>query len=104
MEGETMTDITSKYLEAALIDQNVAGAFFDRRYAFVAVYNEGWKLGVAVANESGYNPIDGKTFKDQGEANEWADGLNAHIGLDKHAALQIIGSTMGGNRVEMVRG
>jgi hypothetical protein len=97
-----MTDITTKYLEAAFIDQNVAGAFFDRRYAFVSVYNEGWQLGVAVANESGYNPISGKTFKDQDEAKEWADGLNAHIGLTDLAALQIIGSTMGGNRVEMI--
>jgi hypothetical protein len=98
-----MTDITSTHLEAAIIDQNVAGAFYDKRYAFVAVYNEGWQLGVAIANESGYNPIGGKTFKDRAEANEWADGLNAHIGLTDLAALHIIGSTMGGNRVEIIQ-
>jgi hypothetical protein len=98
-----MTDITSNHLEAALIDQSVAGQLFDKRYAFVAVYGEGWQLGVAVANESGYNPIAGKTFKNQDEAEQWANGLNDHIGLDKLAALQIIGSTMGGNRVEIIR-
>ena len=50
-----MTDITHQYLEAAIIDQNVAGAFPDKAYAFVAVVNGGYSLGVAVANEKGYN-------------------------------------------------
>jgi hypothetical protein len=91
-----MTDITSKSLEAALLDQSVAGAFFDKTYAYNAVYNNGWQLGVAVANERGYHPIAGKTFEDQAEAKEWADGLNAHIGLTKDAIARIIISTMGG--------
>jgi hypothetical protein len=99
-----MTDITSTHLEAALIDQKVAGAFFDKAYAFVPVYNEGWQLGVAVMYEGGYNPIAGKTFKDQNEAREWADGLNAHMGLTEQAAARIVCSTMfKGRSVEAAR-
>jgi hypothetical protein len=98
-----MTDITDTHLEAAIIDQCVAGAFHDRPYAFVAVIDEsGWQLGVAVANERGYNPIAGKTFAAQAEAKQWADGLNAHIGRDEDSVIAIICSTMGGNRVELI--
>jgi hypothetical protein len=98
-----MTDITNTHLEAAIIDQHVAGSFADKVYAFTVVIGDGgWQLGVAVANESGYHPISGKTFKGRAEADEWADRLNAHIGRDKLAALHIVGSTMGGNRVEVM--
>lgn len=98
-----MTDITNTHLEAAIIDQSVAGSFPDKVYAFTAVIGEGgWQLGVAIANESGYNPISGKTFKDQAEAKQWADGLNKHIGRDDDSVLAIICSTMGGRRVEVV--
>lgn len=97
-----MTDITNTHLEAAIIDQNVAGAFSGKTYAFLAVIaNGGWRLGVAVANERGYNPISGKTFTDQGEAHRWAHGLNEHIGVDVDTALNIIVSTMGGRRVKV---
>jgi hypothetical protein len=92
-----MTDITSTHLEAAIIDQNVAGTFHDKVYAFIAIVENGdWQLGVAVANERGYHPISGKTFKDQAEAKEWADGLNRHIGRDAENVAWIIVSTMGG--------
>lgn len=96
-----MTDITTTHLEAAFIDQNIAGALHGQTYAFVAVYMSGteWQLGVAVANEHGYNPIAGKTFAHQAEAKQWADGLNEHIGLSEIEALDIITSTMGGSRV-----
>jgi len=94
-----MTDITTFNLDAAIIDQKVAGLFQGKVYAFVATANKGYGLGVAVANESGYNPIQGKTFKTYGEAKTWADGLNTHIGLSKDEALDIIGSTMRGTRV-----
>jgi hypothetical protein len=94
-----MTDITSRYLEAAFIDQHVAGQFADKAYAFVAVVNGGaYQLGVAVANESGYNPI-AKTFATWDEARQWASELNAHIGLSEVDALAIVGSTMRGPRV-----
>lgn len=86
--------ITSKYLEAAILDQVVAGTFPGKRYAFVAVVNgSGWGLGVAVADEPGYNPIN-KVFTDQAEADEWAKGLNKHIGLTDNEAFRIVGSTM----------
>lgn len=94
-----MTDITNTHLEAAIIDQKVAGEFEGKQYAFVtAIAHGGWQLGVAVANEPGYNPINGKVFKTQAEAKEWAARLNAHIGRSEDSALAIITSTMGGNR------
>ena len=96
-----MPDITSTHLEAAIIDQSAAGLFSDRAYAFIAVIgNDGWQLGVAVANERGYNPIPGKTFTTQAEAKEWADGLNKHIGRDANSVMAIIISTMGGRHYE----
>jgi hypothetical protein len=89
-----VTDITNQHLEAALIDQSVAGAFNGKLYAFVAVSSNGYGLGVAVFEEQGYNPVGGKSFTTYGEAKEWADGLNAHMGLSKKAALDIVSSTM----------
>lgn len=87
--------ITSEHLEAAIIDQTVAGQFAGKRYAFVTVCGkEHYGLAVAVANDSGYNPIGGKNFDSQGEAKAWADGLNHHIGLTDEEALKIILSTM----------
>jgi len=94
-----MTDITSLNLEAALLDQNVAGTFWDRKYAYVAVWtDDGWRLGVAVANEPGYNPIN-KIFADEGETRYSARGLNSHIGLSEDEVIAIVASTMGGARV-----
>jgi hypothetical protein len=95
-----MTDITNTNLEAAIIDQTVAGAFPDTTYAFVAVYEDAaWRLGVAIANERGYNPVGGKTFEREAEAREWADGLNEHIGLSADRAALIVISTMGGRQL-----
>ena len=95
-----MTDsITSRFLEAAILDQNVAGAFAGKRYAFVAIPGDAWHLGVAVAGEQGYSPVEGKTFKTEDEAKQWADGLNEHIGLNEWAAFEIVCSTMRGRRV-----
>lgn len=93
-----MPDITSKYFEAALLDQRVAGEFRGKTYAYVALCAEGGhQLGIAVANEQGYNPIS-KIFKDEKVAREWADGLNEHIGVDEDTAMRIVISTMGGQR------
>lgn len=94
-------DITTSHLEAAIIDQKVAGVFAGTTYAFVAVLgNGGWQLGVAVANEQGYSPIEGKTFQQRAEAKQWADSLNAHIGRSTDTVIDIICSTMGGRRFE----
>ena len=90
-------DITSRYLEAAILDQKVAGMFDGKRYAFVTVIgDDGWQLGVAVEDEPGYSPITGKTFADRAEAQEWASGLNQHIGLHPAVAQNIVISTMRG--------
>jgi hypothetical protein len=92
-----MPDITSTHLEAAIIDQMVAGQFSGTAYVFVPVCAEGdWQLGVAVANESGYSPVWGKTFDTQAEAKQWAEGLNAHIGRSPDIVSAIVISTMGG--------
>ena len=93
-----MPDITNQYLEAAIIDQKVAGMFGGKAYAYVAVVKDGYGLGIAVKDESGYNPISGKSFDSYEEAKQWADGLNEHIGLSKDAALDIVGSSMFGRQ------
>lgn len=92
-----MTDITNTNLEAAFLDQKVAGLFRDKSYAFIAVCGDDWSLGIAVEGERGYNPIDGKSFPTQAEAREWADGLNEHIGLTSDRVGDIITSTLRGS-------
>ena len=95
-----MTDITHLNLEAALLDQKVAGAFYGKTYCFVSIpADKSYALGVAVANEPGYSPIVGKTFANEGEANDWAKQLNEHIGLGSNESIRIVISTMGGKRV-----
>jgi len=91
-----MTDFTTTNLEAALLDQKVAGLFAGKRYAFVSVLDDGgkWALGIAVLDEAGYDPITGKTFATQAEAREWSEGLNKHIGLGPRDVLDIVASTM----------
>ena len=96
-------DITGQSFEAAILDQIVAGAFHDKRYAYVAVLNHNavdddsiWMLGIAIENERGYSPIKGKTFATKDEADAWADGLNKHIGHTDDDALHIVVSSMRG--------
>jgi hypothetical protein len=98
-QTERHPDFTSVNLEAALLDQIVAGRF-TKPYCFVAVVADpGWRLGVAVANERGYTPT-AKTFDNELEAREWAQGLNEHIGLSDDQAIRIVVSTMGGQPYE----
>lgn len=99
---ERHPDFTTTHLEAAILDQVVAGTF-TKPYCFVAVVaKSGWALGVAVANERGYNPT-AKTFDSELEAREWAQGLNEHIGLTDEQAMDIVISTMGGQPYERKR-
>lgn len=92
-----MSDITSTNLELAILDQKVAGQFSGRLYAYQPVLaDHGWKLGIAVQDERGYNPIDGLSYKTESEAKEVANGMNEHIGLNRDQALHIIISTMRG--------
>lgn len=99
-----MTDITTTNLDLAIIDQIVAGSFAGRTYAFTTAANDKGQhiLAVAVANELGYHPIDGKTTRNLIEAERWAEGLNEHIGLSEESALSIVISTMGGRRARAV--
>lgn len=96
-----MASITSQHLEAAIIDQMVAGQFQDKVYAFTATLNDkdNFILGVVVANEHGYSPVVGKTFKTYEEAKRWANELNAHIGRSQDEVLEIVTSSMGGARI-----
>lgn len=93
-----MRNITQTHLEAAIIDQEVAGIFgrISKRWCYVAVMRgDGeWGLGVAVEDEQGYHPIDGKTFPTRAEASEWANGLNDHVGLSETESTAIIVSSM----------
>lgn len=100
-------DPTNHNLNAAILDQVVAGSFPPgTAYAFVAILRDDlprqWGLGIAVANESGYNPVSAEAtefswdyYKD---ADEFAKGMNRHIGIDWKQEAEIIASTMGGRR------
>ena len=98
-----MTDITSLDLEAALLDQLVAGMAQGKVYCFVAVvgYPKGWKLGVAFANEQGYIATT-KDFKTEAEARDYAERMNQHIGRSDDECMRIVISTMGGQRYRWV--
>ena len=78
MLQQTTVDPTQRSLEAAILDQKVAGTYGDQPYAYVAVYTEGtkWGLGIAVENEQGYNPIGGMEFDTHEQAGRFADGMN----------------------------
>lgn len=75
----------------------------NRVWAYVAVLGEHYpaRLGIAIANEPGYNPVPEfwchADTLDEMQAH--ADQLNAELGLDRKAAVSIIVSTMGGRRV-----
>jgi hypothetical protein len=85
------------------IDEVVKG----KVWAFVAVTGEhyGARLGIAIANEQGYNPIpefwaNADTY---GEMSAHADELNEAEGKDKMLAAEIVCSTMGGRRLGIIR-
>lgn len=95
---ESLPDPTHNNLSAAILDQKVAGVFEGKDYAYVPVVAErGWSIGIAVANERGYNPIDGHTFPSHEQARTFCDGMNKHIGLPMDHASDIVVSTMGGH-------
>ena len=79
---------------------DIAQLFSPKLFAFVAVIHQDTNsigLGIAVANEPGYNPVpSGRyTVDSYDEASEEAERLNREIlNLSDDAALRIIGSTM----------
>lgn len=96
-----MTDITTTNLDLALIDQMVAGTFAGQRYAYHHVMDDAGRyiLGIAVANERGYSPVTGWSTCNLDVALATAKGMNDHIGVSEHDALNIVISTMGGREV-----
>ena len=94
---DAIPDPTNNSLNAALLDQKVAGIFEGQDYAYVPVVNDnGYGIGIAVANEDGYNPVGGMSFNSYAEARLFADGMNKHIGLPMDHVTGIVCSTMGG--------
>jgi len=94
-----MTDPTNRSLEAALLDQKVAGMFHGKQFAYVPIHRDegkAWGIGIAVANERGYHAVDGGLFQYESrvEADVFCDGMNRHIGLSQQQALMIIASSM----------
>jgi hypothetical protein len=100
---QNAVDPTNGSLEAALLDQKVAGMYDTKEYAYVAVTRDGkndkpFGVGIAVLDEPGYTPIDGGLFQfdKYDEASAFAAGMNKHIGLNENAAVRIVASTMMG--------
>jgi hypothetical protein len=97
MLRQTTIDPTHNSLDAAILDQKVAGLMGDDAYAYVKVTGEGakpWAIGIAVEHEAGYSPISGMEFATEAEADAFVDGMNRHIGLDARRAMEIVCSTM----------
>ena len=91
-------DITSTNLGLAILDQRAGGMFGSRPYAYLAIIDgDRWALGIAVANERGYNPT-GLNYADRAEAETVAAGMNKHLNLSDDDTTGIIVSTMGGRR------
>jgi len=99
LKHETTVDPTHHSLEAAILDQKVAGAMGDLPYAYVPVLNDDgkWALGIAVEDEAGYSPVTGMDFRTDQEARNFADGMNKHIGLDPYRTMEIVTSSMRGS-------
>lgn len=76
-------------------------------WCFVAVVGEHYpaRLGVAIANEQGYNPVPefwahADTFD---EMQAHADELNEEEGKDRRVAAEIVCSTMGGRTIGIAK-
>ena len=98
MPQKTTIDPTQRSLEAAILDQKIAGKFDDKPYAYVPVISEGpkqWEIGIAVKHEQA-------TAQSRAASNSTStrklmhssDGMNMHIGLDPARAMKIIASSM----------
>jgi hypothetical protein len=99
---DDVVDPTNTRLDAAILDQVVAGKFHDKDHAYVCVHQDReWTVGIAVANERGYTPVGGSpTFASHDEGTRFCRGMNKHIGLTEDAVDAIIISTMGGVHFE----
>jgi hypothetical protein len=90
-------DPTNGSLEAALLDQYIAGIFFQKPYAYVPVlHGDEFAIGIAVEGEPGYNLLDAKQFRwvSYDVAYNFCMGMNQHIGLTEDQAVRLIADTM----------
>jgi len=85
------------------VDEAMKGKVF----AFVAVVGKNFpaRLGLAVANERGYNPVPEfwSHADDLHELQAHADELNEAMGINRELAANIVCSTMGGQSVVVER-
>jgi hypothetical protein len=94
-EYERVIDPTTNSLDAAILDQKVAGMFHGQAYAYVAVLKKSmFGVGIAIDGEHGYYSVDGLEFKTYGEANDFCLGMNRHIGLTFTRQIEITVSSM----------
>ena len=89
-------DPTTRSREAAILAETVAGTMGAASYAYIAVPKEkGWVLATAVEGEHGCWQINGGFhFEKRDEADYFARGMNAHIGLTPVRAIEIVASSM----------
>ena len=89
-------DPTKRSREAAILAETVAGTMGTATYAYIAVPNEKeWALAIAVAGEHGCRQINGNFhFEKRDEADYFAKGMNAHIGLTTVRVIDIVASNM----------
>lgn len=95
---DAIPDPTHNSLEAAILDQKVAGWMAGQDYAYAPIaMDQGFGVSIAIANQDGTTPVYGfRTFKHYDEAATFCDGMNKHIGLPMDHAVAIVCSTMGG--------
>lgn len=80
-----------------IIELGIDEMFRGKLWAYTPVIDEkGIGLGIAVANEAGYNPIplqwcNGEKYD---EVREHADELNAERGLSSDCSMRVVMSTM----------
>lgn len=82
-------------LEMGEILEICTNSLENKKYAFTPVIiRDSWGLGIAVENEPGYNPLEGKFFDTRDEAQSFADDLNKYLKLSEREAMEIIITTM----------
>ena len=89
-------DPTKQSREAAILAETVAGTMGTATYAYIAVpKGKGWALAITVAREHGCRQIDGSFhFEKRDEADYFAKGMNAHIGLTTVRVIDIVASSI----------
>jgi len=89
-------DPTKRSREAAILAETIAGTMGTAAYAYIAVPNaKGWALAIAVAGEHRCRQINSSFhFEKRDEADYFAKGMNAHIGLTTVRVIDIVVSSI----------